>query len=107
MDWWFLHGGTLWDVQILLLLLLPLGVSLLRHAGARGSQTAVSTRSVVTLLRFHHAPLSARRQVTSSFGLASSPASGMRCRFWNRRVLSAARTRRRSSAPKDVTPWIR
>lgn len=34
--WWLIWGGTLWDVQILLLLLLPLGVSLLRHAVRRG-----------------------------------------------------------------------
>jgi hypothetical protein len=33
---WLLRGGTLWDIQIFLLLLLPLGISLLRHALSHG-----------------------------------------------------------------------
>src|SRR2546426_5457487 len=33
---WFMRGGTLWDIQLLLVLLLPLGLSLLRDAGRRG-----------------------------------------------------------------------
>ncbi len=31
-----MRGGTLWDIQILLILLLPLGISLIRHAVSHG-----------------------------------------------------------------------
>jgi len=33
---WFMRGGIVWDIQILLILALPLGISLLRHAVSRG-----------------------------------------------------------------------
>src|SRR2546425_13313819 len=33
---WFMRGGTLWDIQLLLVLLLPLGLSLLRDARRPG-----------------------------------------------------------------------
>ena len=34
--YWLMRGGTLWDIQILLVLLLPLGISFLRDASRRG-----------------------------------------------------------------------